>query len=75
MVDCFCFAGHLPEGLLRELPDAEVFDEAAQTEEAFVKPEGDLDDLQKQLEALNAFWPLLLVTCTHKHKVFIEWLL
>ncbi|CAM6009778.1 unnamed protein product [Sphagnum balticum] len=48
-------AGHLPEGLLRELPDAEVFDEAAQTEEAFVKPEGDLDDLQKQLEALNAF--------------------
>jgi len=54
MVDCFCFAGHLPEGLLRELPDAEVFDESARTE-AFVKPEGDLDDLQKQLEALNAF--------------------
>lgn len=48
-------AGHLPEGLLRELPDAEVFDESARTEEAFVKPEGDLDDLQKQLEALNAF--------------------
>jgi len=45
----------LPEGLFRELPDAEVVDKTEFTEDDFVQSGGDLDELQKQLEALNAF--------------------
>lgn len=47
--------GDLPEGLFRELPDAEVVDKTEFTEDDFVWSGGDLDELQKQLEALNAF--------------------
>lgn len=47
--------GDLPEGLFRELPDAEVVDKTEFTEDDFVQSGGDLDELQKQLEALNAF--------------------
>lgn len=46
--------GDLPEGLLRELPDADVFDNAELAQHTFVQSGGDLDDLQKELEALNA---------------------
>lgn len=49
------YAGDLPEGLFRELPDAEVVDKSEFTEDDFVQSGGDLDELQKQLEALNAF--------------------
>lgn len=45
----------LPEGLTRELPDADAYEKAiaigsGETEEE----EDDLEDLKKQLEALNA---------------------
>lgn len=47
-------AGNLPQGLKWELPDADVIDKSVLSEELFVTENGDLDDLQKQLEALNA---------------------
>lgn len=46
-------AGGLPEGLIWELPDADVV-KSTLSEELIVTESGDLDDLQKQLEALNA---------------------
>ena len=49
------YTGELPEGLFRELPDAEVVDKTEFTDDDFVQSGGDLDELQKQLEALNAF--------------------
>ncbi|KAL2611006.1 hypothetical protein R1flu_022698 [Riccia fluitans] len=47
-------SGNLPQGLFRELPDSEVLDKSVISSESFVDPEGDLEDLQRQLEALNA---------------------
>jgi len=41
----------LPDGLLRELPEA---DKSEMTGNDYVQSGGDLDELQKQLEALNA---------------------
>lgn len=43
----------LPEGLVRELPDADVVDKSVTSEELMAE-NGDLDDLQRQLDALNA---------------------
>ncbi|BBN17349.1 ubiquitin-like modifier-activating enzyme 5 [Marchantia polymorpha subsp. ruderalis] len=48
-------SGNLPEGLFRELPDSEVLDKSVISSESFVDAEGDLEDLQRQLEALNSF--------------------
>ncbi|KAL3682170.1 hypothetical protein R1sor_000192 [Riccia sorocarpa] len=48
-------SGNLPQGLFRELPDSEVLDKSViSSSESFVDPDGDLEDLQRQLEALNA---------------------
>eukprot|EP00249_Psilotum_nudum_P016548 c25878_g1_i2 orf=619-1788(-) len=47
-------AGNLPEGLIRELPESDVLEKSVFSEDLFVSASGDLDDLQKQLEALNA---------------------
>ncbi|KAG0627107.1 hypothetical protein M758_2G174000 [Ceratodon purpureus] len=44
----------LPAGLLRELPEADLLDKAEMLENDYVQSGGDLDELQKQLEALNA---------------------
>lgn len=49
-------AGNLPEGLFHELPDSEVVDKSVLSSETYVQGDEDLDDLQKQLEALNAPW-------------------
>ncbi|CAM6128916.1 unnamed protein product [Calypogeia fissa] len=46
--------GNLPEGLFHELPDSEVVDKSALSSETNVQGDEDLDDLQKQLEVLNA---------------------
>lgn len=48
----------MPEGLTRELPVADVYEKriAIGSEEA---EEDDLEDLKKQLEALNAAWVLM----------------
>lgn len=54
--DLFCVCiGALPEGLTRELPEADEYEKAiaigsGETDEE----EDDLEDLKKQLEALNA---------------------
>lgn len=46
--------GNLPEGLFHELPESEVVDKSVLYSETYVQGDEDLDDLQKQLEALNA---------------------
>lgn len=45
-------SGALPEGLIHELPTAEKYHESLATEEKTV--EDDLEELQRQLDALNA---------------------
>lgn len=47
-------AKDLPDGLRRELPEADVMDKTEMAENDYVQSGGDLDELQKQLEALNA---------------------
>jgi len=44
----------LPEGLVRELPDANVLEKPVLSEESAVHTICDLDNLREQLEALNA---------------------
>jgi hypothetical protein len=44
----------LPDGLLRELPEADFLDKTEIRGTDYVQSGGDLDELQKQLEALNA---------------------
>lgn len=46
-------AESLPEGLFWELPDADVMDKSIISEE-LITENGDLNDLQRQLDALNA---------------------
>ncbi|CAM6107633.1 unnamed protein product [Calypogeia fissa] len=46
--------GNLAKGLFRELPDSEVVDKSVFSSQPYVQGDEDLDDLQKQLEALNA---------------------
>ena len=46
-----CSAEGLPEGLVWELPNA---DNSVANEDQVITENGDLDDLQRQLEALNA---------------------
>lgn len=53
LINSTTMAGNLPEGLIWELPDADVIDKSVLLEELYVTDNGDLDDLQKQLEALN----------------------
>jgi ubiquitin-like modifier-activating enzyme 5 len=45
---------YLPDGLLRELPEADLLNKDDMLESEYVQSGGDLDELQKQLEALNA---------------------
>eukprot|EP01018_Ginkgo_biloba_P003495 Gb_10363 [translate_table: standard] len=47
-------SGDLPDGLVRELPDSDVLVKTTLSEESLLHTSYDLDDLQKQLEALNA---------------------
>ena len=47
-------AKDLPVGLLRELPEADLLNRNEMLESDYVQSGGDLDELQKQLEALNA---------------------
>lgn len=45
--------GAIPEGLVHELPSADAFEKPPASEET-TAPIDDLDDLRRQLEALNS---------------------
>lgn len=52
-IDIAASSSSLPEGLFRELPDSDWRDGATSNSSTFVNVEDDLDELQKQLQALN----------------------
>lgn len=48
------WAGAVTEGLVHELPSADAFQQPPATEETTTAAADDLEELRKQLEALNA---------------------